>query len=159
MLPHYQVEISMGNCYQQTSLNVPKLNISKGFLNEHSCVYVKELNFVEGRTVAQAVSRRFAPAAARVWAQVGSCGIYGRHSDTGAGFLEYFGLFCQFSFHRLLHTHHLSSGAATIGQLVADVRSGLSLTPPQETKKNLRRTIIYYFYPYDFFPRRSCLQQ
>jgi hypothetical protein len=26
-------------------------------------------------------------------------------------FSEYFGFPCQFSFHRLLHTHHLSSGA------------------------------------------------
>jgi hypothetical protein len=43
---------------------------------------------------------------------------------------EYFGFPCQFSFHRLLHIHHLSSGAGTIGQLVADVPSGLSLTPP-----------------------------
>jgi hypothetical protein len=51
-------------------------------------------------------------------------------------FSEYFGFLCQFSFHRLLHTHHLSSGAGTIGQLVADVPSGLSLTPPpQGTKK------------------------
>jgi hypothetical protein len=48
---------------------------------------------------------------------------------------EYFGFPCQFSYHRLLHTHHLSTGAGTIGQLVADVPSGLSLTPPQETKK------------------------
>jgi hypothetical protein len=40
---------------------------------------------------------------------------------------------CQFSFHRLLQIHHLSSGAGTIGQLVADVPSGLTLTPPQET--------------------------
>jgi hypothetical protein len=44
---------------------------------------------------------------------------------------EYLGFLCQFSFHRLLHTHHLSSGAGTVGQLVADVPSGLSLTPPQ----------------------------
>jgi hypothetical protein len=53
-------------------------------------------------------------------------------------FSEYFGFLCQFSFHRLLHIHyhHLSSGTGTIGQLVADVTSGLSLTPPQETKKN-----------------------
>jgi hypothetical protein len=43
----------------------------------------------------------------------------------------HFGFPCQFSFHRLLHTHHLSSGAGTIGQLVADVPSGLSLTPPR----------------------------
>jgi hypothetical protein len=38
--------------------------------------------------------------------------------------------------HQLLHNHHhLSSGACTIGQLEADVPSGLSLTPPQETEK------------------------
>jgi hypothetical protein len=54
----------------------------------------------------------------------------------GQVFSEYFGFSCQLSFHRLLHSHHhLSSGAGTIGQLVADVPSGLSLTPPQETKK------------------------
>jgi hypothetical protein len=52
----------------------------------------------------------------------------------GQVYLEYFGFPCQFLFHRLLHIHdHLSSGAGTIGQLVADVPSGLSLTPPQET--------------------------
>jgi hypothetical protein len=57
----------------------------------------------------------------------------------GQVFSEYFGFPCQFSFHRLLHIHHhhQSSGAGTIGQLVADVPSGLSLTPPQETKKEL----------------------
>jgi hypothetical protein len=32
------------------------------------------------------------------------------------------------------HSHHLSPGAGTIGQLMAEVPSGLSLTPPQETK-------------------------
>jgi hypothetical protein len=47
---------------------------------------------------------------------------------------QYFCLPCQFSFRRLLQTHHLSSGAGTVGQLVAAVPSGLSLTPPQETK-------------------------
>jgi fatty acid desaturase len=47
-----------------------------------------------------------------------------------------FGFLWQFSFHRLLHNHHhhLSSRAGTTGQLVADVPSGLSLTPPQEIK-------------------------
>jgi hypothetical protein len=43
-------------------------------------------------------------------------------------FSKYFDFPCQFSFHRLLHIHHLSSGACTTGQLVADVPSGLSLT-------------------------------
>jgi hypothetical protein len=45
---------------------------------------------------------------------------------------EYFGFLCQFSFHRLLHTHNLPSRAGTVGQLVADAPSGLSLTSPQE---------------------------
>jgi hypothetical protein len=52
---------------------------------------------------------------------------------------EYFGFPYQFSFHRLLHTHHLSSGAGTTGQLLADVPSGLSLTPRQETKKKAKK--------------------
>jgi hypothetical protein len=60
----------------------------------------------------------------------------------GKIFSEYFGSPCQFSFHRLLHTHHLSSGAGTIGQLVADVPSRLSLTP---TPKKLNYfTYLYY---------------
>jgi hypothetical protein len=59
----------------------------------------------------------------------------------GQVFSEYFGLPCQFSFHRLLHTH-LSSGAGTIGQLVADIPSGLSLTPPQETKKESKLKLL-----------------
>jgi hypothetical protein len=54
----------------------------------------------------------------------------------GQVFSEAFGFPCQFSFHRLLHTHYLSFGAGTVGQLVADVPSGLiSLTPLQETTK------------------------
>jgi hypothetical protein len=50
-------------------------------------------------------------------------------------FCEYFGFPCQFSF----HTHHSSSGAGIIGQLVGDVPSGLSLTPAQETKKKKKK--------------------
>jgi hypothetical protein len=49
----------------------------------------------------------------------------------------------QFSFHRLLHTHqHLSSGAGTIDQTVADVPSGLSLTSPKETNKNRTKLVM-----------------
>jgi hypothetical protein len=52
-------------------------------------------------------------------------------------FSEFFGSICQFSFHRLLHTHHhLHHRSGTIGQLVADVPSALSIIPPQETKKH-----------------------
>jgi hypothetical protein len=51
-------------------------------------------------------------------------------------FSEYFGFPCQFSFHKLLRIHHHQpSAAGTIDQLVADVPSRLSLTPPQENKK------------------------
>jgi hypothetical protein len=62
----------------------------------------------------------------------------------GQVFPEYLGSPCQFSFPQLLHTHHLSSGAGKIGQLVADVPSGLSLTPPQETKKKNNRASCFY---------------
>jgi hypothetical protein len=49
----------------------------------------------------------------------------------GQVFSEYFSFPCQFAFLRLLHNnnHHLSPGASTIGQIVADVPSGHSLTP------------------------------
>jgi hypothetical protein len=48
----------------------------------------------------------------------------------GQVFSEYFGFPCQSSFHQLLpNHHHLSSEAGTIGQTVAAVSSGLSLTP------------------------------
>jgi hypothetical protein len=52
----------------------------------------------------------------------------------GHVFSEYFSFPYPFLFHQMLHTY-LSSGAATIGQLVADVPSGLGLTPPHEIKK------------------------
>jgi hypothetical protein len=56
----------------------------------------------------------------------------------GKVFSEYFGFPSQFSLHRLLHIyHHLSSGAGTIGQTVADVTSGLNLIPPQETMEEI----------------------
>jgi hypothetical protein len=61
----------------------------------------------------------------------------------GQVFSEYFGFPCQFSFHLLLHIHHhLSSGAGTIGQTVADVPSGLNLTTPQETKTKKKKTFF-----------------
>jgi hypothetical protein len=47
-------------------------------------------------------------------------------------FSEYFGLTCQFSFHWLLYAHHLSSWTGTIGRIVTDVPSGLSLTHPKK---------------------------
>jgi hypothetical protein len=57
----------------------------------------------------------------------------------GHVFSEYFGFPCQSSFHQFFHNHdHLSSGAVTIGKIVADVPSGLS----HPTKKNNKKTLI-----------------
>jgi hypothetical protein len=59
-------------------------------------------------------------------------------------FSEYIGFTCQFLFHRLLHTHHHpSSGAGTIGQLAANVPSGLSLLTPQETEHPMKLLHIH----------------
>jgi hypothetical protein len=44
-------------------------------------------------------------------------------------FSKYFGFPCQCTFHQSLHTHHLSFRAGTIGQTLAAVPNGLSLTP------------------------------
>jgi hypothetical protein len=74
-----------------------------------------------GRAIAQALSYRFSTAAAPVRSRV----EFLVHSMS----LGHFGFPCQSSFQRLLCPHHLSSGAGTIGQLAADVPSGLSLTP------------------------------
>jgi hypothetical protein len=116
--------------------------------------WFSELMSVESRAIAQEVSRRIPTAVAPVPARVWLCGICGGQSGTWAGFLRVLRFPCQFSFHRLLHTHHLSSRAGTIGQLVTDVPSGLSLTPSQETKKkknnielcNLKRWVVSFKY-------------
>jgi hypothetical protein len=52
-------------------------------------------------------------------------------------FSDCFGFICQ-SFNRMPHILHPLFGAGTIGQFVADVPSGFSLTPPQETKNKMR---------------------
>jgi hypothetical protein len=56
---------------------------------------------------------------------------------------EQYGIPYQFTFHRLLHTHHhVSSGAGTIDQIVADAQNGLSLTPPHPKKLKNKIKII-----------------
>jgi hypothetical protein len=86
------------------------------------------------RAVVQGVSRWLPTAAPRLESSSGHVGFVVDKVALWQVFSEYFGFPCQFSSHRMLHTH-LSSGAGTIGQTVADVPSGLSLTPPQEITK------------------------
>jgi hypothetical protein len=92
------------------------------------------INSKLSRDPAQAVSHSLPTEAARVRSQIRSCG--GR-SGTETGFLPVLGvplpiLIPPTAPHT--HTHHLSSGAGTIGQIVAHIPSGLSLTPPQKER-------------------------
>jgi hypothetical protein len=62
----------------------------------------------------------------------GPVGFVVDRSALGQVLSMYFGFPCQ-SFYRLLHTHlHLSSGAGTVDQTVADAPSGVSLTQPKK---------------------------
>jgi hypothetical protein len=75
----------------------------------------------------------FPTAVARARTQVGSCEVCGRVA-LGKILCEYFGFPCR-SLYRLLHNNRVSSGAGTVCQIVAGGPSGLSLTPPKESKK------------------------
>jgi hypothetical protein len=85
------------------------------------------LNFTIGRAIAQAVSRCFSTAAARVSARVLSSAICG----AGAGFLRAHRFPLPIFIPPNLPSSH-TPGSGTIGQLVADMQSGPSLdyTPP-----------------------------
>jgi hypothetical protein len=83
--------------------------------------------FRQGCAIAQAISHRrpgIEPRSNRMRFVVDKVAL-------GQVFSEYFSFPCKFSFHRLLHTYNPLSVAGTIGQLVADVPSGFSLTPPK----------------------------
>jgi hypothetical protein len=84
------------------------------------------------RAIVQGGSLRLPIAAARVRARARSCGICGQ-SGTGAGFLRVL----RFPLPIIASIAPHSSGAGTIGQMVADVPSGHSLTPPQENTRKL----------------------
>jgi hypothetical protein len=95
-----------------------------------SSYYITQLSLHLGHAIAQAVSRRLPGFELRP----GHVGFVVDKVALGQVFSEYFGFPCQFSFQRLLHTHHhVSCVAGTVGQIMIDVPSGLSLTPPQET--------------------------
>jgi hypothetical protein len=76
-----------------------------------------------GRAIA--VSCRLPTEAAWVQAQVRSCGICGRQSGARTGFLPVL----RFPLLILIPPTAPHSSSGTIGKLVADVPTGLSLTP------------------------------
>jgi hypothetical protein len=89
-----------------------------------------------GRAISQAARRLLPTAANRVRTQVRSCGIRDGQSGTAAGFLQVL----RFPLSILIpptapHSLSSSSGASTIGQIVANVPSELSLAAPQEINK------------------------
>jgi hypothetical protein len=71
----------------------------------------------QGCAIAQAVSRRLPTEAARVRAPVKLCGICGRESGTGAGFLLVLRFPLRIRFPPIApQSSSSSSGASTIGQ-------------------------------------------
>jgi hypothetical protein len=94
----------------------------------------KKLDIIQGRAIAQAVSRRLPTAEDRVRVQVTSCGMCGGHSGIGAGFLQVLRFPLPITIPPTApHSSSSSSGIGKIGQIVANAPSGHSFAPPQET--------------------------
>jgi hypothetical protein len=101
----------------------------------HYCTFVVPRSR-NGGAIAQAVSRRLPTSAARFRSQVKSCGICGGQIGVGTGFPRVLRFPLTIP-PTAPQSSSISSRAGTIRQLVADVPSGLSLTPPQETNPPL----------------------
>jgi hypothetical protein len=112
-------------CCEPTSSKV-KINVLS------SCNIRHKVNVKYGPCHSSAVSSRLPTAAARVQFQVRLCGICSGQSGTGAGFLRVL----RFPLPILVPPNApYSSGKGTVALLVADVPSGLSVTPPHKIKK------------------------
>jgi hypothetical protein len=64
-------------------------------------VEIRDTKYLKGRAITQVLSHQLPTVAARVQAQVMSCGICSGESSTGVG-SEYFDLSCHFSFRSTL---------------------------------------------------------
>jgi hypothetical protein len=93
-------------------------------------IYIYRPKWQYGRAVVQAVSRWLSTAAARVRVRT-ACGVCGGQSGTGAGFLRVL----RFPLRIIppVSPSSYSSGAGTIGVLVAAVPSGPNWTPTPTT--------------------------
>jgi hypothetical protein len=105
---------------------IREINCEKSFFN--SFYFVIWSFGQESRTIVQAVRRRLPTAAGLVRSShVGF--VVGKEALVQVS-SECSGFPCHFSFHKIFRTH-LLSGVGTIGQLVADVSSGLSHSTPR----------------------------
>jgi hypothetical protein len=134
---------------------VPRLRLLELYFHSPIYLHVIELNELitftclnrfHGRAIAQAVSHRPPTMAARVWTQVRSCGICIGRSGTGAGFLRVLRFPLPILIPPIAPHVIITRYTGILRQIVADVPSGLSLTPPQ-AKLNifmLRRNYLPY---------------
>jgi hypothetical protein len=100
----------------------------------------RKVTNVKDRAIAQALSC-WPPTAARVRSQVRSCGICGWKCGTWASFCPSTSVSPANSHSARCFMLLYYSIACTRGQLVADVPSGLSLTPPHEIKRSINENL------------------
>jgi hypothetical protein len=94
----------------------------------------EQLTIIVGPCITQAVSRWLLTAAVQFRAQVRLSEICGGQIGTGVGSVRVLRFSLPVSPSIAQHLSSSSSGAGTIGQIVADEPRALSLTPPLETK-------------------------
>jgi hypothetical protein len=126
---------------------IPPLDPTLSLSKQSSSSLLTHLRF--GRAIAQGLVPGFSPRRPGFEPRSGHVGFVVDRVALGQVSSEYFGFPCQFSFHRLLHIHHhLSSRADTIGQLVADLPNGVSLTRHQGGKKPIYVSLPFALRPH-----------
>jgi hypothetical protein len=124
-VPRVECWVADQSFYDSYSLEPPKNGIAESKrLRTSMHIFINVV-------IAQAISRRLPTAAARVRAQVRLCGIYGEQSGMGARFLRVLRFLLPIRIPPIAsQSSSLSSSSevSTIGQTVAAVPSGLSLT-------------------------------
>jgi hypothetical protein len=145
-LTRYRLELWCSSSPHLERYSGPSIFLSERYLGLLSrtlrCTELKRtVTTVNWRAVAQTVSCRLLTAAARVEAQVGSCGVFGGQRGSGAGFLRLF----QFPLPILITPIAPQSSSSIIwgwyNRPISGRRTNWTqshLTSPQETKKAVK---------------------